>query len=350
MKPANQRKNILWFALSLCLAAATIWVITSQSQSFSFASFWDYVTNASPGYLLAAVGCMVSYVLYEALALVAILYVFGYPQHLCLGLVYAASDIFFSAITPSASGGQPASAYFMMRRGTPAAVTTVTLLLNLAMYALSLLIWGIVCYVTHPDVFFLFGTLSRVLILVGSAIQILLLVLFLLLIFHETWVFQFFNWAVNALVRLHLVRRPERLEAKMEKSLQQYCLCAGMLTRRWKMPLATLVLNLAHRAAMLSVSTFSYLAAGGDPTHAADIWAVQCYTALGSNCIPIPGAMGVSDYLMLDGFQNFTADPVSLELFSRSISFYACVLLCGLLMVTAYLLGGLKDKRHPQND
>jgi uncharacterized membrane protein YbhN (UPF0104 family) len=101
---------------------------------------------------------------------------------------------------------------------------------------------------------------------------------------------------------------------------------------------------------MLSVSTFSYLAAGGDPTHAADIWAVQCYTALGSNCIPIPGAMGVSDYLMLDGFQNFTADPVSLELFSRSISFYACVLLCGLLMLAAYLLGGLKDKRHPHND
>jgi hypothetical protein len=94
------------------------------------------------------------------------------------------------------------------------------------------------------------------------------------------------------------------------------------------------------------VSTFSYLAAGGNPAHASDIWAVQCYTSLGANCIPIPGAMGVSDYLMLDGFQNFTADPVSLELFSRSISFYSCVLLCGLLVIVAHLIGSTKDKHH----
>jgi uncharacterized protein (TIRG00374 family) len=289
---------------------------------------------------------MISHVLYEALALMVILYVFGYPQHLYHGLVYAAADIFFSAITPSASGGQPASAYFMMRQGVPGAVTTVALLLNLAMYALSLLIWGIVSYIARPEVFFLFGTLSKVLILAGSAIQVLLFAVFLLLILHATWVFGFFNWVVNILVRLHLVRKPERLEAKMEKSIQQYQLCSSMLTRRWKMPLATLVLNLAHRAAVLSVSTFSYLAAGGNPAHASDIWAVQCYTSLGANCIPIPGAMGVSDYLMLDGFQNFTADPVSLELFSRSISFYSCVLLCGLLVIVAYLIGNTKDKHH----
>jgi hypothetical protein len=346
MKPANQRKNLIWLGLSLVLAALTIWAITSQSKSFSFESFVDYVMSADPRYLLYAVICMLSHVLYQALALMIILYVFGYPQHLYNGLVYAAADIFFSAITPSASGGQPASAYFMMRRGIPGAVTTVALLLNLAMYALSLLIWGIVSYIAQPEVFSLFGPLSKVLTLAGSAIQVLLFVAFLLLIVHESWVFRFFNWGINTLVRLHLVRKPERLEAKMEKSLQQYRLCASMLTRRWKMPLVTLILNLAHRAAVLSVSTFSYLAAGGDPAYAADIWAVQCYTALGANCIPIPGAMGVSDYLMLDGFQNFTADPVSLELFSRSISFYSCVLLCGLLVIVAYLIGNAKDKHH----
>ena len=59
---------------------------------------------------------------------------------------------------------------------------------------------------------------------------------------------------------------------------------------------------------------------------------MQSFAVIGSNCVPIPGAMGVADYLMLDGFEAFLPPDlvVSMELLSRSISFYACVLLCGL--------------------
>ena len=45
------------------------------------------------------------------------------------------------------------------------------------------------------------------------------------------------------------------------------------------------------------------LAAGAPPAAALRLWAIQGYAVLGSNFIPIPGAMGVADYLMLRGFQ-----------------------------------------------
>ena len=61
---------------------------------------------------------------------------------------------------------------------------------------------------------------------------------------------------------------------------------------------------------------------------------------LGSNFIPIPGAMGIADYLMLHGFQVvLTAQAAaSLELLSRSISFYICIIFCGILTFADYLL------------
>ena len=31
---------------------------------------------------------------------------------------------------------------------------------------------------------------------------------------------------------------------------------------------------------------------------------IQCFVAMGSNCVPIPGAMGVADYIMIDGFKQ----------------------------------------------
>ena len=78
----------------------------------------------------------------------------------------------------------------------------------------------------------------------------------------------------------------------------------------------------------------TYLAMGGRGRLAGSIFAMQSYVVIGSNCVPIPGAMGVADYLMLDGFENFLpADlVVSMELLSRSLSFYICVLLCGMFV------------------
>ena len=45
--------------------------------------------------------------------------------------------------------------------------------------------------------------------------------------------------------------------------------------------------------------------------------------------------MGVADYLMVDGFKAFldAEQVISMELLSRSLSFYCCVLLCGIAVL-----------------
>ncbi len=48
---------------------------------------------------------------FEGEALREIVFHMGYPTKHKDAFVYSAADIYFSAITPSASGGQPASAF-----------------------------------------------------------------------------------------------------------------------------------------------------------------------------------------------------------------------------------------------
>ena len=90
---------------------------------------------------------------------------------------------------------------------------------------------------------------------------------------------------------------------------------------------------------------FTYLATGGSIDKAPSIWSLQGFVVLGSNSIPIPGAMGVSDYIMLDGFRSIMseAEAVNLELLSRSCSFYVCIFLCGISTLVYYRL--LKKRR-----
>ena len=48
--------------------------------------------------------------------------------------------------------------------------------------------------------------------------------------------------------------------------------------------------------------------------------------------------MGVTDYLMLDGFENLKVqNPQFLELLSRSLSFYVCIIICGLTVLFSYI-------------
>ena len=49
--------------------------------------------------------------------------------------------------------------------------------------------------------------------------------------------------------------------------------------------------------------------------------------------MPIPGAVGAADYLFIDGFGSLVKDSISIELLSRGISFYCCIIICGIIIV-----------------
>ena len=121
------------------MAVGTVFAVASQSQSFSVEKFCEFIKTASPVYLAAALLCMIGYIMFEALAIRAMCREFKFRCSLKNSFVYSASDIYFSAITPSASGGQPACGYFMVKDGIPAVFTTVALVANLAAYAFSTL-------------------------------------------------------------------------------------------------------------------------------------------------------------------------------------------------------------------
>ena len=49
-------------------------------------------------------------------------------------------------------------------------------------------------------------------------------------------------------------------------------------------------------------NTFFLCSMHGDLRKLPQLLATQIYVVMGSNCVPIPGGMGVTDYLMLKGY------------------------------------------------
>ena len=347
-KNVNQKSSnkILWSVVSILIAVATVWAVISQARAFTFDSFADYFWDASKPWLLAALLCMLGFIIFEGMAVATICRAFGYRTSFRQGFVYSASDIYFSAITPSATGGQPMCALFMMRNGIPGSVTTLALIINLTMYTVSILILGLFTLITQPGIFLNFGVLSRVLIVLGFIAQGLLTLLFLMLLVKRDLLRRICLRMLNFLCKIKILQHKEEKQQKLETYMEEYAMYSRMLREHKGPMLKALIFNLLQRASVIAVPLCVFLASGGESAKAARIWAIQCCTVIGSNTIPIPGAMGVSDYIMLDGFSKNVQlhDVVNFELLSRSMSFYVCVLLCGVTTLIAYLLAKKRRK------
>lgn len=344
MSNMDRKKKIFWSFLALALAGLSVWAVVSQSKELSMKQMLEMVGHSDPIWFVLGIACMFGFIYFEAQAILCIIRSIDYSRQQSRGLVYSASDIYFSAITPSATGGQPASAYFMMKDGIPGVTVTAVLIVNLVMYTFAILTIGVVCVAVRSGLFMRFSLLSKILILFGFAALTVLAIMFILLLRRRKWVYSIGKWGISLLGKLHIIRNVEKRQRNLARKMIDYKNCVDMMYGKRMMLVKVFFLNLAQRASQITVTLMMYMATGGSAAKASDVWATQSFTVIGSNCIPIPGAMGVSDYLLLDGLRDMMSNDmaVKLELLSRSLSFYSCVIISGIIVIAGYAT----DKRR----
>ncbi len=345
----SKKRTIIWAVLFVFLAAGSIAAVTTASKSFSVRRLAGLLEGSAPQYIVLAFIAMLGFVLFEGLAIRTIVRSFGQRCTVRKSVVFSASDIYFSAITPSATGGQPACAYFMIKNGIPASCTTASLVFNLALYTVAGLLIALATVIFAPNVYLHFRPVARVLIIIGSLILIVIVAFFILALTKISWVSSVGEFLIKTGCRLRVIRNPERLRERLRSGLVNYGNYVSMIPGRWPAMAKALGFNLAQRLCQLSVTMFMYIAIrvnipGAERAavfiNGLELLGAQCLISIGSNFIPIPGAMGVADLMMLDGFRPLMseADAAALELMARSVSFYSCVLLCMVIVAAAVII------------
>ena len=340
------KKKVIWALLSILIAGLTVWAVTSQSRSFSPSTLWSLIRSAHKGWFCAALLAMFGFIFFEGAAIIRVTKRLGYPQSPAHGIVYGAADVYFSAITPSASGGQPVCAWFMMRDSIPGATATVTLLITLVMYTMALLLSGIVTMLFFFPVFTAFSSLAKLMILLGSAVLLALGIFFLMLLKEPKILHRLCDAFLHFLEKIHLMRGANRLREKLSHVMEEYALCSKMLLGKGHVLIESFFWNFCQRLSYFLVTFLLFMAVGKGSAMAVKATAVQCLSCVGSNCIPIPGAMGAADYMLLDGFGQFlNADSaVTMEMLCRGVAFY-CSVSVGLVIVVIGYFAGRKKKK-----
>ncbi len=144
---------------------------------------------------------------------------------------------------------------------------------------------------------------------------------------------------IGLLHKIGFIKNKERKLNRLRRIVEEYHDSAMRIRVDKGSLLKAYLLNLGQRVSQICVSLFMYYAMGGEIQNGLSVWITQALVAIGSNCVPVPGAMGVADFLMLDGFGSIMSRPEAfqLEMLSRSLSFYSCVIISGIAVALGYI-------------
>ena len=112
--------------------------------------------------------------------------------------------------------------------------------------------------------------------------------------------------------------------------------------------ISALIMNILQRLSVIGTTVFVYLAFGGSLGHVNEIVNIQAFVLIGVYSIPIvPGGIGVADYILINGLDEIpdVPSPANLELVSRGISFYCCIVLSIIIMLIGYFI----QRKHMKN-
>lgn len=334
------KKQLLNFAFLAVLIGATLAVLF-LSQDFNLKDMGKFLSHSNAWMIVAAVACMLLFIIFEGLSLHIVARKLGHKSKITSSMAYSTSDIYYSAITPSASGGQPASLLYMLRDGMNGGIAGFTLVFNLIAYTVSIIIIGIFAFIARPEIFSLVDKgFAKTLVILGFVVQALLLGLLIMCMLWSRAVRKVGNGAISLFTKMRIIKKPDKWRAKLDGAIDKYRDSKQVFKTHPMLFLEALGLNLVQRVSQTLIPCFVCCAV--DPNASFfDIYCMQSFVVLGYNSIPLPGGTGAYEYLYLSIYGAYFQKTfiLSAMMVSRIISYYFCMIISGVYTLVYHMVG-----------
>lgn len=298
-------------------------------------------------YLLPAVACVVFFIWGESIIIHYLMRTLGTRLKKWTCFLFSSIGFFFSCITPSASGGQPAQIYYMRRKNIPIPVATLVLMIVTITYKAVLVLVGLAIIVFGQGFMQRYLTGILPVFYLGIVLNVLCVGFMLILVFHTTLAQSLMEKGLGFLEKLHLMHYKQSRHEKLNVAMEKYKETAVYFKTHKHVVLIVLAITFAQRFALFLSTYFVYLAFGLSDYAVGTIVMLQAVISISVDMLPLPGGMGISEKLFLTIFVPVFGAQLVLPgmILSRALSYYTELLLSALLTVLAHFTLGRERKK-----
>lgn len=336
------KKNAgILYILLMTVVVAVVIVATNETGQII-----EAIREIHPGWLAASAGCIGLYLFLRVATLRYYLNRRGCRISWRTAIGVTGAGQFYSAITPSASGGQPMQVLWLHRKGVPLSLGTACVSVKFLGFQTAFLLLGGVLGALHAGMLSdqLYG--FRWLVALGYLVNAALIGLVLLTIPRWNFLDRFTGWLVQLGAKIRVVRRPEEAAEKFGEMLAEYRDALRSLLKQPVDALVVLGLSIFQVLAFMSVTYCLYRGFALEGISSIYILTLQLMLFIAAAFVPLPGAAGAQESgfcIFMRGIfpqANLVAAMVCWRLFS-----YYLLMVSGAIMMA---VGGI-GRENPED-
>lgn len=255
---------------------------------------------------------------------------------------------FYSAITPSSTGGQPMQVYLMSKMNIGAGFGTSCMMQKFIVYQLSSTVFSLLAIVIRFDYFI--KTMSTpvmwAFVLIGFLSQLVVTFGLIVVSFNKRLsglLLRFIAWLMH---KLRFIKNPDGKIDSLKKQIDMFHEGNKQLFKVPRLMVSSYLLVFLQILAILSVPYFIYRAFGLDGASPLDMICSQAYVNLASSLIPLPGASGAAEL----GFSAFFGLFFTAGTLKSAILVWRIITYYGMILFSSPFSYFTKDKRKHDID
>lgn len=338
----NKAKKWLLNILMLMLVTGlTLYFVFSGKD---FGEIVRLVSDARLMPCIAAAALVVIFILSESFIIRLLTRSVGSTSKILRCFIYSFVGVFFSGITPSASGGQPMQAYFMKKDGIPVSVSAPVLAIITVLYKGVLVLTSLAVLIIRPAVIMKYLEPVMAWMWLGLALNIVFIAALLSAMFVPGFMRSILYFGVRIYKKIFRKKNAGALMEKVDSWIDSYSGVTHCFRKKKKAVAVSFLITVLQRFALFSVTWLCCRALEVKTESAAAITMLQAMIASAVDMLPLPGGTGISESIFHAVFLPIVGDNIVIPLMimSRGISYYSQLLWGGIFTAAAFVLYGRK--------
>lgn len=248
--------------------------------------------------------------------------------------------LYYGALTPFASGGQPMQAVYMKQDGIPYGVSTSILTLKFIVYELSLCLLYIVAMAVKGRYFFVNFHHAFWITTVGFLLNLVAVAFISMVILNRKVAENVVHRFIHFLSKIRIIRKEEKRTAAIDKLIDDFHISSAYIKNNIVNFIISIVTSVVNMTFLFAIPYFIYRSFGLDQESFILIFTLQAFLFLAVSLVPLPGAAGASEggfYLFFSSI--FTTIPVFMPIIIwRFLTYYLIILVGSFMVISRELL------------
>ena len=341
---SGTKKNIFNAAFLIFVLIITLY---SVFHGENLSELLLYLKQGDFRYWILGAVFIVGFIESESVIIYYMMKVLGENVKLTHCFLYSFVGFFFSLITPSATGGQPAQLYFMKKDRLSLPTSTMVLLIVTITYKLVLVVLGLAVIIFKPQPIWRLLSPIYFWCYLGIILNILCVFSMIILVFNPALVSNIVLFCIRLFDKVFKKDKEKKYSERLERAIEKYRKASEFFFNNVKVIINVFLITCVQRFLLFAVTylvyrSFSIGMAGPDV-----VITLQGMISVAVDMLPLPGGLGISEKLFKDIFVQVCTKKYTLPVMivSRGLSFYVQLGLTAVMTVVAYFVIG-KEKRQ----